>query len=1195
MTMVRRVLRWLKWSLLSVLGVLVLLLALVTSLVSTQPGSRWVLNQAAQRLPLELGSVHGNLIEGLDISYLEFVPEPVAGEAPQRYRVEGLSFRWRSLALLGRTVSIHSLRADAVYLVLPQGDDEAEDVPAEPISDWPNLSLPIRIRLANVDLNNLHIQQGETVTQVQRISGTLTLGAYSLRVTALDVLSEQYQLSANGRMGLRYPYAHSLNLEWAYELPSDEAEPLSLSGQAEVRGDVDDLTVEHQLAAPLELHTVVQLLPYLDQKRNPSLSMIHRWREQSPPAALWPADQPVPVSSGELTVNGWLDAYRLALTTDLRADTLPEVSLELNGEGDLEQFALSAARLHLLDGVVRLSGAMAWLPSISWDLALDGQGINPERLLEGWPGAVNVALATRGELGEDGAVWARVQDIQLNGELRSLPVSAAGTVDYDGSKVQAEQFSLAFGDNRVSVDGHAQLGGEQRPTELALDWSVDAPALAQLDAGLGGRVSAQGRVQGPLDAALIRLKVQGDELSWQDEYHLGRVRLDMDQLNPARFHIQLDAQQISAAEQLIDRVLIEGDGTLTEHEVETRITSAEHGELTWVMAGGYDAEQWRGAVRSLSLEPVAYPSLHLTQAAPLILSAAAVSLDNFCLHPERPAWLNPDSERGAAELAAQVCTQARWSQEDGAQGEGKIEFMPLRLAQQFLPDEIRLRGELHGQYGFAAPVDGDPSAQLRLFVEGAEIRHLFGDDDAETYSMERFEINASLVEQQASATLLSDWGTYGQVEGKLDLALTTGELTGGLTAAFASLSPVEALAPQLQNVEGELNAEFALSGTLEEPQVLGSLTLSEGSARVPEAGLNLQDIGVRASADLQRISLEAEVSSGEGTLSLEAELTGLGEPGWQGRAALGGQNFLALNTPEITALLTPDLTLLVSAEALRLEGSATIPEARANIQSIPETATRTSADVMVIQEMEAEAEAEAPIPIYMDLRLVLGDAVHFDGFGLTSRLSGELALLQTPTRDAFTTGEVGVAEGRYEAYGQDLTIERGRLIFQGPYDNPGLDIRAERTVEEYVVGLEIAGTLQSPRSRVYSTPTLPDSDAMAMLFTGRTLSGGGSSADGAMLVNAIGNLGLERSGFITEEIARTFGLDEVSIQTEDDVTESTLNIGKYLTPRLFVRYMVGLFDQTNKVGFRYDLTRNLHLEGESGMHQSVDMIFKIER
>src|SRR5690625_7885558 len=107
----------------------------------------------------------------------------------------------------------------------------------------------------------------------------------------------------------------------------------------------------------------------------------------------------------------------------------------------------------MLAGVGLLSGTTTWPPSISRVLALDGQGINPERLLEGWPGAVNVALATRGELGEDGAVWARVQDIQLNGELRSLPVSAAGTVDYDRSKVQAEQFSLRSEERRVGKAG----------------------------------------------------------------------------------------------------------------------------------------------------------------------------------------------------------------------------------------------------------------------------------------------------------------------------------------------------------------------------------------------------------------------------------------------------------------------------------------------------------------------------------------------------------------------------------------------------------------------------------------------------------------------------------------------------------------------------------------------------------------------
>jgi translocation and assembly module TamB len=98
-----------------------------------------------------------------------------------------------------------------------------------------------------------------------------------------------------------------------------------------------------------------------------------------------------------------------------------------------------------------------------------------------------------------------------------------------------------------------------------------------------------------------------------------------------------------------------------------------------------------------------------------------------------------------------------------------------------------------------------------------------------------------------------------------------------------------------------------------------------------------------------------------------------------------------------------------------------------------------------------------------------------------------------------------------------------------------------------------------------------------------------------MLVNAIGTLGLERSNFITAEIAQVFRLDEFTVQTGDNYEESSLYIGKYLTPRLFVRYVVGLFDQANRMGLRYQLTESLRLEAESGTNQSVDMIYKFER
>ena len=54
-------------------------------------------------------------------------------------------------------------------------------------------------------------------------------------------------------------------------------------------------------------------------------------------------------------------------------------------------------------------------------------------------------------------------------------------------------------------------------------------------------------------------------------------------------------------------------------------------------------------------------------------------------------------------------------------------------------------------------------------------------------------------------------------------------------------------------------------------------------------------------------------------------------------------------------------------------------------------------------------------------------------------------------------------------------------------------------------------------------------------------------------------------------------------------------MGKYVTPKLFIRYMVGLSDQAFALGVRYDIKDKPRLEAESGKTQSVDVIYKIER
>jgi translocation and assembly module TamB len=92
------------------------------------------------------------------------------------------------------------------------------------------------------------------------------------------------------------------------------------------------------------------------------------------------------------------------------------------------------------------------------------------------------------------------------------------------------------------------------------------------------------------------------------------------------------------------------------------------------------------------------------------------------------------------------------------------------------------------------------------------------------------------------------------------------------------------------------------------------------------------------------------------------------------------------------------------------------------------------------------------------------------------------------------TGEVRTVKGSYKAYGQQLEIEQGVLRFAGPYDNPSLDVRAIRPNITQRVGVEITGTVLTPRVRLFSDPSLPDAEVLAWLVLGRSASGGGAEA-----------------------------------------------------------------------------------------------------
>jgi translocation and assembly module TamB len=238
--------------------------------------------------------------------------------------------------------------------------------------------------------------------------------------------------------------------------------------------------------------------------------------------------------------------------------------------------------------------------------------------------------------------------------------------------------------------------------------------------------------------------------------------------------------------------------------------------------------------------------------------------------------------------------------------------------------------------------------------------------------------------------------------------------------------------------------------------------------------------------------------------------------------------------------------------------------------------------------------------VHADVRVVLGRKVRFDGFGLKTRLEGSVRAIEEPGRPSSGRGEVRLVEGRYKAYGQDLEIESGRLLFNGgPLTEPAIEIRAKRKPSDEVeVGVLVRGTLDKPEFSLFSTPAMPRERQLSWLVLGRSLEESGTGNDErAMLASAALSLGLSGTDFLAQNLRGGLGLDDISIGAEagQQADQARFTVGKYLSPKLYVSYGVGIFQPGQVFKLLYDLGHGFKFSTESGVHTGGDLLYTLER
>lgn len=1085
---------------------------------------------------------------------------------------------------------------------------------------------------------------------------------------------------------------------------------LPYAGVSEVSGNLKNLQVTTAMHSPVVLTGVVTTS--VVDKNNvlltaPLLQLTASWQQQTLPAQWWVPGKAAPVTSGELTAKGNWKNYSAAVQGDIHLPQAPMLGINAAAQGDLQKIHIEFLNLRerylaqpeiagsatsasantsatanspsatYVDGDAGLSvhGDVHWLPQLKWQLAVNAEHLNLASLMADWPSNINASFSTHGSniksVQTPGTNYIQVanafsnwniglQDLEMNGDVRGINLSANGSVAYDGKNLHSDALQFIFGANRLNVKG--DIGDA-----FNLQWDINAPMLYQIDGSVQGSVVSKGHLQGNAQKPQLEIDTEINDFSWGN-YAVKKLQLALVPKNetpqgpvatqpiatPAtpiaapvaatviaalrdeNYALTFSANQLQIGSNRFSTLIVNGFGSINQHKLEALIKHKAYGRADLKMRGEYHDAQWQGQFEQLAIKLKKVPRWWLTSSQPIRIKGDAITLERQCLttrsnltgQVERISqveqeevigeWMpnatfvknNYDWLVSAKKLPAtpietyslpQLCIDGEWASATGAHLNANLDSIPLRQFLSLFKVEVYFAGVMDGSLHASTPDFSlaNTKASATVNTRNAELRYQYAGGTTEVYPWRKFSVKAELQQGKLASSGEMEWTGYGNLNTAVELDLAQQKINNGnFIARFSNLAPLETLLPFANNVKGDFLADLTLGGTFAQPQLLGNVSLHNGVANLPRLGLDLTNIELQInSSTAGSINLVSQMQSDKGRLSLTGDLTKLGTPEWNLIGFINGNDFEVVALPELKATLSPDIKVSASNNTVELTGTAVIPWARANIKSLPETATQVSPDVVIVDEQSAQDGQGEQLKILTNLNLSLGDDVRFNGFGLNSKLAGKINLLKETQRQFFTSGFVSVVDGSYKAYGQTLTIERGRLLFQGPYENPGLEIRASRTIRDAdntKVGLDISGTLQKPKATVFSSESLSESQAMMMLLTGKPLSEA-SKADASLLVSAMSGLGMDSGGSITSEITRFFHVDELEIKADQGLEQSELWVGKYLTPRLLVRYVVGIFDQAFSLGMEYQLTERLRIEAESGETQSVDVVYKVER
>ncbi len=1103
----------------------------------------------------------------------------------------GTEVEWRhfssSIAMESRYLTLGKTLWQDIALTLPTSSEAETNQAKEEVSkvaasssttpthiELPEVWIPLDVDIEQIDIHDFKMK-GESPVIVNHLG--LSAKAADHQVTVRSLLLDMPEIDADlkGEVDLQAGYPLDVQLNAMLKESDLNGQTLALAA----KGSVEKLVLDARFGGVIEA--------LLKGKLEPLNSDLPFDAKLTKGKLAWPltgkSDYQAQIES--LTLIGSLSGYDVDSKLAAQGTEIPDVDLHLSGTGNLEYIDLKLLKIGALGGKIIGEASAHWAKQVRWQANIGLDNIQPGLQWPELQGAISGNITTSGHLTKQGGWYVELPLFALQGDLRGYPLLVNGDViakDLSGKgdiKLTTESLSIAHGPNTIFASG-------QLDKTWQLDLELAFPDFAKSVPDLSGNMQGNIQLRGELEKPDVIVDIAINDTNWNQEASLESLTLqgEIQPLPVPKGEVTLAARNISYQEQIIDSVDLSFEGNEQDHRLKLDVLS-DIASASVKVAGALQQKPhlvWSGALEraQLTSEQGTWQLDHST-AIKFDAKTAMANVEAHC-------WQQND-----AKLCLTENIQA------GESGEVDLALSAFNFEQikMFLPKNTELTGSADGKVWAKWSPDKNPQVKATIDLPKGHVAQKL--ENPITLGWEKIALKTELKNNRLFTQWLFDLTDNGAIQGQatIDKVLADDRtIDGHLKISQIDLNPLKPILGEFSEVNANIHSDMRFSGPVLHPELYGDFTIDDLVAKGEVTPVNI-DLGKLVLAlNGYSATLNANLATPDGVLDITGDGDWSDLSAWNSKVRIFAEELNVSLPPMVQIKVKPDMVITANPEEARIEGDISLPWGRIDIQELPETAIGVSSDEVLLDENFEEIKTDSALPmnIVTNINITIGDDFELKAFGLESGLKGKLKVSQKDN-SPYIVGEVNLVDGTYRSFGQDLQIKQGKILMNGPVDQPYVSIEAIRnpdnTRDDVTAGIRVTGSASEPTVTIFSDPSMPQANALSYLLRGQDID---AESGGNMMTTTLIGLSLAKSGKVVGEIGQAFGVQDLQLDTAGSGDDSQVTVSGYILPGLQVKYGVGIFNSLGEFTVRYRLMTDLYVEAVSGVTSAVDLLYQFE-